>query len=77
MRGFTSLTETQLEGGKITPLNNLESPHGEMLLERLKSEAQAKLQLQREMVDMAQKNLESQLNADRLAFELEALRQEK
>ena len=72
--------ETHLEGGKVTPETaNMEgsSSFGELLLERLKSETQAKMQLQREMLDMAQQNLDAELNANRLALEMETLRQER
>lgn len=69
--------DRQLEGGAGLAAPAPVSLHGEALLLRLKNEALAKLQLQREMTNMAQENLENQFQADRLALEVESLKQEK
>lgn len=79
--GKTSDVASMLEGGAVPPDQPLDSegpsPGGD-LLARLKQEAQAKLQLQRELVELTQQGLDNQFAAaDGLALEVEGLKQER
>ena len=79
--GGTADVASMLEGGADLPDRPQESggpSHGAELLAKMKQEAQAKLQLQKEMVELAQQSLDSQFAAaDSLALEVEGLKHER
>lgn len=50
---------------------------GEQLLTRLRSEAEGRLQLQQQVLQLERQNVENAIRADGLALELEAMRRER